>query len=146
MIGASMRRARSIIRPPAAGLIIVVVTWWLAIAGAVALTLPSPAASATPTAFAVVAGRSAHVHRPGMPSWPVPVERAAFDEARLGFREGDEAAVMHAFAAYEWIEATHGQPVWIAAVEGDAVQVEQLEGPHRGRRAWLNVQDLGPLS
>jgi hypothetical protein len=122
---------------------LVVVAWWLLIAGAVALTLPVPARSATPTPFAVAAGRTARIHQPGMPDWPVPVDRAAFDEADRGFREGDEPAIEHAFSAYSWIHVEHGRRVRIVAVDGDAVEVELLEGPQVGRRAWLKPRHLG---
>jgi hypothetical protein len=129
------------------GLVVAVVAWWLLIGAAVALTLPAPASSATatPTPFGVAAGRDARLHQPGMPSWPIPVERAAFDDARRGFQESDEDLIERAFATSEWLDASHGQAVTIVAVDGDAVQVELLEGTFRGRRAWLLPRHLGPL-
>ena len=127
------------------GLVVAVVAWWLVIGGALALTLPAPARSATPTPFAVAAGRDARIHQPGMPSWPIPVERAAFDDARRGFQESDEDLIERAFATSDWLDASHGQAVTIVAVDGEAVQVELLEGPHHGRRAWLLTRHLGPL-
>ena len=140
-----LRRARSFLKPPSVGLIAVVVAWWLLMAGAVALTLPAPAASATPTPLAVAAGQLARIHQPGMPSWPIPTEWVAFAAYQRGAREGDETAMEQAFTRYEWIEASHGQAVWIVAVDGEAIQVELLEGPHEGRRAWLKARNLGPL-
>ena len=78
MLGASLRRACGIARPPMTGLVVVIVAWWLLIGATVALTLPEPAASAQPTPFAVAVGRSAHLHQTGMPSWPIPIERDRF--------------------------------------------------------------------
>ena len=140
MLGASMRRLR---RPPTTGLVVVVVAWWLIVGGAVALTLPAPASSATPTPFALAVGRTARLHQPGMSSWPIPVERAAFDDARRGFLESDHVLIERAFATSEWLDASHGQAVSITAVDGEAVQVELLEGAFSGRRAWLMPRHLG---
>ena len=129
---------------PAVAFVVAVVAWWLLIGGAVALTMPLPAASATPAPFAVAAGRTARVHQPGMPSWPIPVERQAFDEARRAFEESDEAALEHAFSAFEWIQVEHGVAVTILSVDGEAVHVELLEGPRLGRRGWLRPRHLSP--
>jgi hypothetical protein len=40
---------------------------------------------------------------------------------------------------------SHGQAVSIVAVDAEAVQVELLEGPQRGRRAWVQPRHLGSL-
>ncbi|HZO29722.1 MAG TPA: hypothetical protein VFH48_27405 [Chloroflexota bacterium] len=143
---ASATRITQTARFTAAGaLAAVVIGWWLLLGSAVIWLMPEPVASATPKPFAAVRGQTARIHQPGIPSWPIPVERVAFDEARLGFQESDEAAIMHAFAAYEWIEATHDQPVWIVTVDGDAIQIELLEGLYAGDRAWLKTRNLAPL-
>jgi hypothetical protein len=127
------------------GLVVAVVAWWLMLGAAMTLTLPEPAASAAPTRFAVAVGRAARFYQPSMPSWPIPVERVAFDDARRGFLESDEILIERAFATSEWLDASHGQAVTIVAVDGEAIQVELLEGPHRGRRAWVQPRHLGPL-
>jgi hypothetical protein len=80
-----------------------------------------------------------------MPSWPIPIERAAFDDAWRGFLESDEILIEQAFATSEWLDVSHGQAVSIVAVDSEAVQVELLDGPHRGRRAWLLARHLGAL-
>ena len=138
------RGTRGWLGRPSAALLVTVVAWWLLIGGAMALTMPAPAFSATPAPFAVEAGRAARIHQPGMPSWPIPIERAAFEEARRAFRESDEAALEHAFSAFEWFDVAHGQAVAIVAVDGEAVQVELLEGRSLGRRGWLKPRHLGP--
>jgi hypothetical protein len=127
------------------GLVVAVVAWWLIIGAAVMLTLPSPAASATPTPFIAVPGQTAHIHQPGMTWWSVPVDRVGFDLFQRGSRESDERVVTEAFEVSEWIEARHGQAVRVLAVDGDAIQVELLEGTFRGRRAWLLPRHLSPL-
>jgi hypothetical protein len=141
MLGTSLRRFR---RRPPAGLVVAVVVWWLLLAGAIVWLMPEPAASASSRRVAVVPGQTARLHQPGMPSWPIPVERAAFDEARRGFLESDEILIERAFATSEWLAASHGQAVSIVAVDGEAVQVELLEGPDAGRRAWVQPRHLGP--
>jgi hypothetical protein len=135
MLGASVRRSH---RRPPAGLVVAVVAWWLLLGGAIIWLMPEPAASAS-------SRQVAHLHQPGMPSWPIPVERAAFDDARRGFLEGDESLIERAFATSEWIAASHGQAVSIITVDGEAIQVELLDGPAAGRRAWVQPRYLSPL-
>jgi hypothetical protein len=129
----------------AGALAAVVISWWLLLGSAVTWLMPEPIASATPKPFAAVPGQTARIHQPGIPSWPIPVERVAFDEARLGFQESDEVAIMHAFAAYEWIDASHDQLARIVTIDGDAIQIELLEGLYAGHRAWLKARNLAPL-
>jgi hypothetical protein len=90
----------------------------------------------------MVAGEVARLYQPGMPYWPIPVERQAFDEYQRGSRESDEGAIEHAFAAFEWFEVAHGQAVRVVEVEGEAVQVELLDGQNAGRRGWLKPRHL----
>lgn len=127
-----------------AALTAIVVVWWLLIAGAVVLTLPQRAASAPRASVVYVAGQTARIHQPGMASWPIPVERLAFDESRRGFREGDEAAIDHAFDAFAWIQVSHHEAVRILVVDGDAIQVELLDGRSAGHRGWLTAKHLTP--
>jgi hypothetical protein len=126
------------------GLTISVVTFWLLVAGAVALMLPARAASAPKAGFVAVSGRTAHINQPGMPDWPVPVDRRAYDEYNRGFQESDDEAIEHAFAAFEWIAVSDGQAVRIIEVDGEAHRVEVLEGRDVGRRGWLKARHLGP--
>jgi len=101
-----------------------------------------------PTVAVPVEGETAHVNLPGLvhayPSFPIPVERAAFDQAQRGYLESNEDAIEHAFAAYEWIAITHGQVIKVITRDGQAVEVELLDGPHAGRRGWLTARQLAP--
>jgi hypothetical protein len=124
------------------GLAISVATFWLLIAGAVAALLPAVAASTPGGAFVAVPGLAAHINQPGMPSWPIPVDRGAYDEADRGFRESDDDAIEHAFAASEWIQVSDGQAVRIVEVDGEAHHVELLEGRNVGRQGWLKTRHL----
>ena len=72
------------------------------------------------------------------------MERAPFDESQLGYRESDEAAIEQAFTACEWIRVSHYDAVRVVTVDGEAIQVEMLEGPHIGRQGWLQSRHLGP--
>ena len=126
------------------GLTISVATFWLLAAGGVAVLLPAVAASAPKAVFIAVPGLTAHINQPGMPSWPIPVDRRAHDEADRGFRESDDDAIEHAFATFEWITVSDGQAVRILEVDGEAHRVEPLEGPNVGRRGWLKARHLRP--
>jgi hypothetical protein len=128
----------------AIGLTLWVVTGWLLVAGAVALMLPPVATSAPKDGLIVEPGRTARIRQPGMPDWPIPVDRLAYEEYHRGYREADDDAMDHAFAAFEWIKVLDRQAVRIVEVDGDAVQIEVLEGPNIGRRGWLKPRHLGP--
>lgn len=130
--------------PAALGLPVVVITWWLLLAGTVALTVPAPADSAPTASHGARPGQAYRVNQPGMPSWPIPVDRAAFDEHYRATRESDGHAVMQAIAASEWIDVVHGQAVRVIQVDGEAIQVEILEGPNAGRHGWLKPRHLEP--
>ena len=124
------------------GLAALVAAWWLAIAAMVVASMPGPVASAPKVPFVVEPGRTAHIEQPGLPDWPMPVERAAFDELRRAYREADEHAIERATQATAWITVRHGEPVRVVAVDGDAVQVELLEGDAAGRQGWLLKRHL----
>lgn len=121
-----------------------VVTWWLAIAGTLALTLPRSAASATSSPFLAVSGQWAHVRLIGLSHLPVPVSRAAFDEYARGMAQTDEATIEHAFEAYEWVNVSDRQAVRIVQTDGIAIQIELQEGAYAGRSAWVTARQLGP--
>jgi hypothetical protein len=124
------------------GLTIVVVTWWLLIAGAVVPAMPAPVASSPKTGSGPAVGQAARVNLPGLDWLPIPVDRTAFDESQRGYRESDEDAIEHAFTAYEWIRVSHGQAVRVVAVDGEAIEVELLDGGHAGRRGWVKSRQL----
>ena len=126
------------------GLTVSVATFWLLVAGAVTSMLPARAASAPKAGFVAVSGRTAHIHQPEMPDWPIAVDRRAYDEYHRGFWESDEEAIEHAFAAFEWISVFDGQAIRVLEVDGEAHRVELLEGRDVGRRGWLKVRHLRP--
>lgn len=72
------------------------------------------------------------------------VERAAFEEYRRGVRESDEEVLDHAFAVYEWIRVSHRQAVRVTATDGEAVEVELLDGAHASRRVWMTSRQVSP--
>ena len=89
-------------------------------------------------------GVQAHVTLPGMKALPIPVSRLGFDTANRGFAESDEDAIEFAFAVSEWIEVSDRTAVRIVTVDGDAVQIEILDGPWAGRQGWVKPRQLGP--
>jgi hypothetical protein len=121
-----------------------VIGWWMTLAGIITLLLAEPAASASRGAFRPMPGVQAHISLPGMKALPIPVSRLGFDEANRGFAESDEAAIEFAFAVSEWIEVSDRTAVRIVVEDGDAVQIEILDGPWAGRQGWMKPRQLGP--
>ena len=124
----------------AVGLSLWVVTGWLLVMGAVGLTLPDAPATPT-TGFVPLVGWTARIHQPGIPGWPIRVERRAYDEYYLGVQEVDDD---HVFTAFEWIAVEHHQAVRIIEIDGEAHHVELLDGQNVGRSGWLKTRHLGP--
>lgn len=137
-----VRRNTRAVRPFGMGLTIVVVTWWLLIAGVVVPALPAPAASAPKTRPVLAVGLTVPVHLPGMDWLPIPVDRAAFDESQRGYRESDGDAIEHAFTAYEWVRISHGQAVRVISIDGETIEIELLDGTYAGRRGWVKTRQL----
>lgn len=127
------------------GLAVLVAAWWLSIAAIVVATLPDSAVSAPKVPVVIEPGRFARIEQPGMPTWPIPVDRAAFDELRRAYRESDEHAIERTTQATAWITVSHRQAVQVAAVDGDAVQVLLLEGEHAGHQGWLLARHLSAI-
>ena len=122
------------------GLTTWVVTGWLLIAGAVAVVVPD--AASTPTAgFVPLTGRNAHIEQPGIPGWPIPVDRQAYDAYYLGVEEDDDGNDF-LFTTFEWIQVEHHQAVRIIEIDDEAYHVELLEGPNVGRSGWLKARHL----
>ena len=136
--------SRRVLRRGAAvtGITGIVVTWWLLITGIVTMTMPAPPVLAATVGPGLVPGQAARVFLPGMSWLPIPVERAAFETQR-GYRESDAAATEHAFTAYEWVRVSHDDAVRVVTVDGEAIQVESLEGVNIGHRGWLKPRHLG---
>ena len=139
-----VRIARTCVRPPALGLAGVVVAWWLLLAGAVAWLGDEPTAAATPKPFAAVPGEMARIHQPSVPVRPVAATRAGFNAYQRGIRDNNAVALEEAFVVSEWYAVGHGEWVRVVAVDGDAAQVELLEGGYAGRLAWMTMQELSP--
>jgi hypothetical protein len=123
---------------------ICLVIWWLLIAGVLVLTMQVPVASAPKAGLIVAPGWTGRINQTGMPVWLMPADRLAYEESQRGFRESDEEAIERAFTGSEWIEVFHRQAVRIVEVDGEAVQVELLEGWNVGRRGWLKPRHVGP--
>ena len=124
------------------GLAVLVAAWWLSVAAIVVATMPDSAVSAPKVPVVIEPGRFARIEQPGMPTWPIPVDRAAFDELRRAYRESDEPAIERAAQATAWITVSHRQAVEVAAVDGEAVQVQVLEGEQAGHLGWLLTRHL----
>lgn len=125
-----------------------VAAWWLVVGVAVVTMLPAAAASSTGVATAAADGPLMHVHLPGLASSPVPfpafVGRAGYDAARQGFDLSDEDLIDATFANHDWVTVLHGQAVRIVRRDGEAVEVELVDGAFAGRRAWLSARQVAP--
>ena len=140
----SIRAGSGVGRTSAMTLPLVVVGWWIVVGAIVSTTLPTPAASAPKIGLSLLSGQTRHIKQPGMTSWPVPTDRAAFDEYNRGVQESDDAAIEAAFETYEWVQVADGQAVRIVQVDGEAIQVELLDGQNAGRQVWLKPRHLYP--
>jgi hypothetical protein len=114
---------------------LVVVGWWLLLGGAFVWLVREPTVLAT-------TGQTARIHRPTVPAHPVAANRAGLDAFQRSIRENDEGLREEAYVVSMWFAVSHDQLVKIIAVDGDAIQVELLEGLYAGRHAWLTTQDL----
>jgi hypothetical protein len=124
------------------GLTALVVVWWLAIAAAVVAVMPEAVSSAQNAGLVVTPGRAARISQPGMPTWRIPVERAAFEEINRALHESDEETFERAMNATAWITVSHGRAVRVLLVEGDGVQISLLDGDEAGDRAWVRKRHL----
>jgi hypothetical protein len=122
----------------ASALASIVVAWWLLLGAMMTWLMPEPTASAQST------GQIARIHQVGLQRLPIPTSRAGFDAFQRGIRESDEDSIEDAFTVSEWISVTPGQEVRIVTIDGDAVEIEVLDGPYAGRRAWLGKKNVGP--
>jgi hypothetical protein len=126
------------------GLAALVMIWWLFIAAVVVQISSGPPVLAASVGMGLVPGQTARTFLQGMSWLPIPVERAAFDEYQRGARESDEDAMEHAFTANAWIRIAHHDAVRVITVDGEAVQIELLEGGFAGHRGWLKLRQLLP--
>ena len=125
------------------GLVVVVASWWLVIFGMVALLAPSRARAASSP---IVAGRMATIYAPPLQAWPIPIERSTFDDYHRAFGADDEGALTEVVSRPGWVTVADRQRVSVVVVDGEAAQVEILDGPHAGGRGWLKTRQLRPSS
>lgn len=142
LVAASYR----VMRPPSLTLCIVVMIWWLLIAMTIVILLPGQEAAVAQTAGVPMEGQAARIDL--RRTWPllIPVDRWAYDHdaGYDGFRSDDLDGITLPRAGSAWIKVWHDQLVRVVAVDGDAVQVEVLEGYYRGGLGWLAARQLGP--
>src|SRR5688572_1472438 len=117
---------------------------WLVIFGAIVLAVPTVSTPANRLALAVETGHAAHLHAPPLTEWPIPVGRMEFDAYNLALDSDDEVAIAKVEAIADWIIVAADQAVLVLYVDGDAVQVELLDGADAGRRGWLKRRHLVP--
>lgn len=122
---AGRRRGR---RTAVGSLTAIALTWWLLLGSAVVLTMAERPGPVLQVRSDLVLNQMVMIHLPGLDWLPIPVERAAFEEAQGGFRDGDEDAIEHAFTAYEWIRVSHHQAVRVVTIDGEAIEIELLVG------------------
>ena len=115
---------------------------WLGILGAAVLTMPSMAPP--PSAFVIEPVHSAHLLAPPLLEWSIPSDRLEFDAYTLALERDDEMALAKIEAAAEWTPVRSQQMVLVVMLDGDAAQVELLDGVYIGHRGWLRRQQLVP--
>ena len=115
---------------------------WLAIFGAMLLTMAAMAPP--PAGLTIEPGHSAHLSARPLTEWQIPVGRMQFDAYQLALDADDELALAKVTAVAEWITVTDQQKVLVLVVDGDAVQIEVLDGADVGRRGWLRRRQLSP--
>lgn len=141
----SDRRGTQILRPGRIVLTILFVAWWLLVSWAVVWIMPEEPALAAPTPNRIVsAGVAVRIAQPGRPPFPIARDRSAFDTMQSGAFALDESTITLGVVAFEWIKVEHGQKAYVIALDGDAAQIEMLEGEYAGARAWIQRGDLAP--
>jgi hypothetical protein len=141
----SNRRANRVLRPGRIVLTILFAAWWLLASWAVVWIMPESTASAAPTPNRIVsAGVAVRIAQPGRPPFPIARDRSAFDAMQSGAFALDESTITLGVVTFEWIKVEHGQKAYVIALDGDAAQIEMLEGEYAGDRAWIHRGDLAP--
>src|SRR5215216_5203759 len=115
---------------------------WLAIFGAVVLAMTAIAPPAA--GLAIEPGHLAHVKASPLTEWSIPAGRVQFDAYQFALDADDEIALAKVAAVTEWITVTDQQVVLVLLMDGDAVQVELLDGADVGHRGWLTRGQLVP--
>jgi hypothetical protein len=141
----SNRRARRGLRPGRLVLMILFVAWWLLAGSAIVWIIPEGTASAAPTPNRIVsAGVAVRIAQPGRAPFPIARDRQAFEAMQSGAFALDESTITLGVVAVEWIKVEPGQKAYVIALDGDAAQIEMLEGEYAGERAWIHRRDLAP--
>jgi hypothetical protein len=125
-------------------LVVGVAGYWLMVLGLLALATPAPARAGRAQSFAVIPGGVMYVYAPPLREWPIPIDRATFDDYQRAVRESDEGAITDGISRPGWVPVADRERVHVVTVDGAAVQVEILGGQHAGERGWLLARQLVP--
>ena len=121
-----------------------VLAWWSLTIGLVAALAPAPTRAAQVPPGALTPGGTASIHAPPRVVWPIPNERRTFDDYWVAFHEDDEGALTEVLSRPEWFIVANCQLARVVSADGEAVQVEILDGPATGQRGWLKMWQLRP--
>lgn len=139
------QRGKRVLGSVRAMLILLFVTWWALAAWAIVWIMPEGTASAAPTPNRIVsAGIAARITQPTRPPFPIARDRPGFDAMLSEAFVQDDSALTLSVVAFEWIKVEHGQTAYVIAIDGDAAQIEMLEGEYAGERAWIHRWALAP--
>ena len=132
------------------GVAIGLVSWWALVFALVSVLLTGPAApvrAELPPDFTITVGRLVHLHARGFNGWSIPVNRLTYEayiqaqtQIDPGVRDFELASLTH----HAWISVSDRLTVRVVEVDGEAVQVELVEGRNTGRRGWLSSLELDP--
>ena len=125
-------------------LVVGVVAFWLVLFGLVTLALPPRSNVGARATFDITVGGVAHVYAPPLQTWPIPTDRATYEDYQRAVRESDEGGITDVIARPGWVSVADREAVQVVTVDGDAVQVEVVGGQHAGERGWLLARQLRP--
>jgi hypothetical protein len=126
------------------GLMAVVMGFWLVVLGVVSLTAPAPAKAARTPAPVVLVGGLVHIYAPPLKEWPIPIDRETFDDYQRAVRESDDGRITEVIERPGWVPVADRQQVRVVVVDGNAVQIELVDGESAGARGWLLKRQLVP--
>jgi hypothetical protein len=123
-------------------LLSVVMSWWLLIAGAVAIMPPSLVGMDDEHALAP--GDLAHVSTPSGGAWLIPIDRVTYYEVDWPSADNSEDVPVDVRAKPGWLAVRDGQAVQVVDIDRAAAQVELVEEPNIGGQGWLHLKHLRP--
>jgi len=138
------RRCQHILQPVGTGLTVLVAAWWLVLGGAIIWIMPERVVTAAPTPSAVSVGAIVRIAQPGGSRVPIARDRDSFNAMRLAAAARYEEPSTEGIASFAWIAVEAGQAARVLMVDGDAVQIELLDGSHIGEQAWIRAGALVP--